>query len=303
MAAGRLRLGMTMVGSFAHTEHEVAADQPEPGVPPSEQPTRHLVDLGFLEWQLDAQIGFTRRFAFEAFVPVRVAIVRAGFERNGASLADARSIHHRDEALAGAGDLVLDGRIGLVTPQDVRGLRIDARIGSSFPTGSTQRDPFALGREGRAHQHIFFGSGTFDPVLGIEGAWAGKKLGLTAWGFGRIAAYRNRFGYHPPTVVTAGVGVHSGFGLDKWTFLLQPEVYFETRAQWRDSFAVNSGRTSLLATAGVFYRPGRGVQLHALLKVPYLNFVHGGQYRWPIVALVGFSWTVEVARQLDRRAI
>jgi hypothetical protein len=300
MAAGRLRMGMTMVGSVAHTEHVVAADQPEPGVPPSAQPTRHLVDLGLLEWQFDTQLGFSRRFAVEAVLPVRVAIVRAGFERNGKALPDARSIHHRDETLAGVGDLILTGRIGLVTPQDVRRLRLDVRLGSSMPTGGIERDPFALGRAGREHQHIFFGSGTIDPVLGLEAVWSATKFGFTAWTLGRVAAYRNHLGYHPPSTVTAGVAVLASFGLARWRFALQPEVFHETRAQWGNEYAVNSGRTSLIAAGGAFVRATDGLQVHAILKVPYLNITHGGQYRWPIVALLGFSWTLDLARYFDR---
>lgn len=300
MAAGRIRLGMTMVGSFAHTEHEVAPDQPEPGVPDDEQPTRHLLDLGLLEWQLDAQIGFGRRFAVETMVPIRVAIVRAGFERNGMSLPAGRSIHHRDETLAGVGDVLLTGRIGLVTPQDLRGVTIDARVGTSLPTGGISRDPFELGRRGKPHQHIFFGNGTFDPLLGVEGGWTGRKLGAGAWALGRIAAYRNRFGYHPPSNVAAGVNVVSGFGLEKWRFMLQPEVFHETRARWGSDYALNSGRTSLLATVGAFVRASRTVQVHMIAKIPYYNATRGGQYRWPVVALVGFSWTIDAARYLDR---
>lgn len=302
MAAGRVRIGAAMVGSFAHTEHAVAPDEPEPGVPASEQPTRHLVDLGLLEWQFDAQLGFSRRFAVEAFLPVRVAIVRAGFERDGVALPAARSIHHRDETMAGIGDLVLTGRVGVITPQDVRRLTVDLRLGSTMPTGGIERDPFALGRGGHRHQHVFFGSGTIDPVLGLEGTWLARRLGVTAWSLGRVAAYRNRFGYHPPSTVAAGVGVHSGLGLRRWRFLVQPEVFHESRARWGSDYAVNTGRTSLLATAGVFLRASRGVQAHAIVKVPYLNLTRGGQYRWPIVAMLGFSWTVDLAPRLDRGA-
>lgn len=301
MDAGRIRLGASMLGTWIHTEHVVAHDEPEPGVPADMQPYRHLVDMTLLEWDFDAQIGFSRRFAFEAFLPVRVTVLRAAFRtRDGRDLRRATSIHHRDETIAGLGDIVLGGRIGLVLPDDVPGWNLDLRLGTTIPTGHTETDPFALGERGLAHQHVFFGSGTVDPVVGLESNVALAKLGITAWLSSRVPVYRNHFGYRHSRSIVAGVGVLSGFGLRRWTFLLQPEVYWESRALWPERAAMNSGRTSLIATGGVFVRPGKQrtpVQLHALLKVPYFTVTHGGTLRWPVLALVGATVTFDTRPQ------
>jgi hypothetical protein len=295
MDAGRVRLGFTMIGTFVHAEHDVSPHEPEPGVAPDQQPHRHLLDMTLLEWDFDAQIAFSRRFAFEAFLPVRLTVIGASFEdADGNDLPDATSIHHRDENIAGLGDVVLGGRIALVLPENVPRWQLDLRLGASLPTGHTEADPFARGERGLSHQHIFFGSGTVDPVLGLESNVALDKLGITAWLSSRVPLYRNRFGYRHSRSVVAGVGVFSGFGLRRWTFLAQPEVFFETPASWPAREAPNSGRTSLIATAGVFVRPTEPVQLHLLLKVPYYTRSHGGQLRWPIVALVGATVTFDV---------
>ena len=94
-------------------------------------------------------------------------------------------------------------------------------------------------------------------------------------------------------MVVGGVGAQSGFGLERWSFLLQPEVYFETPAQWSGVSARNSGRTSLVATAGVFFRPDDQWQIHAIAKVPYLTEAQGGQLRWPFVGLLGFTYVFD----------
>jgi hypothetical protein len=298
MDAGRVRLGFTMIGTFVHAEHDVSPHEPEPGVTAELQPHRHLLDMTLLEWDFDAQIAFSRRFAFEAFLPVRTTVIRASFQDDdGNDLPGATSIHHRDETIAGLGDVVLGGRIALVLPENVPRWQLDLRLATTIPTGHTEADPFARGERGLSHQHIFFGSGTVDPVLGFESNVALAKLGITTWVSSRVPLYRSHFGYRHSRSVAAGVGVLTGFGLQRWTFLAQPEVFFETPAHWPERAAPNSGRTSLIATAGVFVRPAEPVQLHLLLKVPYYTRSHGGQLRWPIVALVGATFTFDMRPQ------
>ena len=95
-------------------------------------------------------------------------------------------------------------------------------------------------------------------------------------------------------LVVGGVGAMSRFGLERWSFLVQPEVYFETPARWSGVHDINSGRTSLIATAGMFVLPAPGWQIHVLAKVPYHTWSQGGQLRWPFVALLGFSYTFDM---------
>jgi len=295
MDKGRFRVGLGMQGSYVHASHAVESDQREPGVPLDQQPAEHVLDIGMLQWDLDAQLGVHRRFAFELLLPVRTTVINATFlDGDGQEQPEFSSIHHRDETIAGIGDFTLGGRIGLVLPQDVPRWTLALRTGLSFPTGRTEPDPFVLGEQGQEHQHMFFGSGTFDPMVGLDTNLAFDRFGLVGWMLARSALYENRHGYRGSTVVAGGVGALSGFGLDRWSFLLQPEVYFETPAQWSGSAARNSGRTSLVATAGVFVLPAEGWQVHLMAKIPYKTWAKGGQLRWPFVAVLGFSYTFDV---------
>jgi hypothetical protein len=298
MEAGRFRFGLTMIGSYVHAEHSVEPDQLEPGVAAEAQPTHHELDIGLLEWQLDAQLGLHRRFAWELLVPIRATIIDATFvDADHVELPGFASIHHRDETIAGLGDTILNGRIGLVLPENVRGWTLALRLGSSFPSGHIEPDPFVLGEQGKPHQHNFFGNGTVDPVLGLDSSVAFDKWSLVGWSLARTPFYENRYGFRGSTVVVAGVGAQSGFGLERWRFLLQPELYFETPALWNDRPARNSGRTSLLATAGVFVRPSKGWQVHLLIKIPYVTWAMGGQLQWPFVATLGFTYTFDIGER------
>jgi hypothetical protein len=298
MEKGRIRFGAAMIGTFLHTEHEVEPDQREPGLPDEQQPRRHIIDMGVMEWDLDAQIGLHRRFAFEAFLPIRANVIRADFDdANGRRLpADLESIHHRDETIAGVGDLLLGARIGLVRPENVRRWILDLRLGLSQPTGKTEPNPFTLGAQGLEHQHMFFGSGTFDPLVGLETQAIFQKWRLVGWAQARVPLYANRHGYRDSRTFVAGLGAQTGFGLERWGFLLQPEVYVETPALWEGRPARNSGRVSLLGAGGVFVSVTERWLVHALVKVPVFTRAHGGQLRWPAVGILGFSYTFDLRR-------
>ena len=294
MERGRVRLGLTMLGSFIHASHGVPDDQREPGLSDADQPARHVLDIGLLQWDLDAQIGVHRRFAFELLFPIRTTIIDATFEdAEGAELPHVESIHHRDETIAGMGDLTLGGRIALVLPENVPRWTLALRTGLAFPTGWVEPDPYALGEQGRDHQHMFFGSGTFDPVVGLDSNLMFDRWGLVGWTLAKVRPYENHHGYRGSTIVVGGVGAVSGFGLERWSFLVQPEVYFETPARWSGAPDRNSGRTSLIASTGVFAMPADGWQIHLIAKFPYHTRARGGSLHWPFVAMLGFTWTID----------
>jgi len=61
--------------------------------------------------------------------------------------------------------------------------------------GRTEENPFELGRRGLPHQHFQFGTGTWDPILGLG---AGRRLGsvnLALTGLFRFVVAESSRGY------------------------------------------------------------------------------------------------------------
>jgi len=284
-----------MLGSFVGVSHLVDPGQEEPQLPDELQPREHELKIAALQWNLQSTIGLHRRFGFEITLPIRTTVIRARFnDESGAEIDNVESIHHRNETLAGVGDLTLGGRVVAVLPDDVDGWTLALRGALSLPTGNIEADPFVLGEDGQVHQHMFFGSGTFDPMVGLDTRYAFDKWSLVGWGSMQLRLYENSQGYRGSSVVGGGFGAQSAFGLERWAFMLQPEVYFETAARWAGEAARNSGRTSLLGTVGVFAFPAPQWQINALAKIPAYTWSQGGQVRWPVVGLLGFTFTFDI---------
>jgi hypothetical protein len=73
-------------------------------------------------------------------------------------------IHHRTETLRGFSD----GNLMLRWAPPAAGASSwHFGIGTTLPLGATVSDPVALGREGKKHQHLQFGSGVFSPEAEI----------------------------------------------------------------------------------------------------------------------------------------
>lgn len=104
-------------------------------------------------------------------------------------------IHHRTETLTGLSDPSLG--IDWSPRKDwVFG------FGTTLPTGHIVPDPIELGREGKTHEHIQFGSGTFEPRLGAQ--WS--HAAIFARAEAKLSLYENRNGYRAPTTFVWAFG-------------------------------------------------------------------------------------------------
>jgi WD40 repeat protein len=108
-------------------------------------------------------------------------------------------IHHRTETLRGIGDVQLTVLFPL-------GGHLQIGAGLSIPFGRTQPNPIVLGREGKTHEHIQFGSGTVDPLFSMLWSRPAGRFVLSAWADGQIPLYENRHGFKAPVTVRYSVG-------------------------------------------------------------------------------------------------
>src|SRR5690606_9571258 len=107
-------------------------------------------------------------------------------------------------SLLGLGDPWLLGRWA----GDFGGLAVSARAGVSVPVGRTESNPFTLGDRGIRHQHIQFGSGTFDPILALDISIPLGRWLMSGYGQGQAALYENGHGYRAG--LRASLGAQAG---------------------------------------------------------------------------------------------
>ena len=253
-------------------------EQFEPGIPDGDQAHAHVLDLHLRNLTLRARIGLTERIGLEIEVPLREVRLKAEFEgSDGQRLGDFVSIHHRSETVSGIGDIQLSGRFRMRQPLEGNGWVLDALGGVALPTGGTEPDPFRLGEQGSPHQHVFFGTGTLDPLVGLEVYRPSSSLPMAGWLRLRTSFSANSFGYRGGTRVSSGMGVNPSFGLKSWSFLGQLALYHEEASRWDDRNARNSGRTDLLGNLGVFWTPAVDWNLHVVVQIPENLSARGGQ--------------------------
>jgi hypothetical protein len=111
--------------------------------------------------------------------------------------------HHRDESLNGFGDVSLRLKHFFITEEKCQ---VAAIFGVSIPTGEIQNVPTAgfvehheeeeLGITAPWHSHLRLGTGTFDPILGIEAIYRfDERWLLFASASGNFPFYENRYDY------------------------------------------------------------------------------------------------------------
>ena len=195
-------------------------------------------------------------------------------------------IHHRDETLAGPGDpwiMALAGRkIGRWSAA-IRG-------GVTVPLGRTEENPFELGRRGLPHQHIQFGTGTWDP---LAGAGAGRRFGAvtaTASVIARLPVAENDHGYR------AGRRVVWTASADRrirgpWRAQAGLDYARESAETWDGVIEEegNLGRDDLLLSAGIARQIGaRALVLTARIPLRTRSY-NGVAIDYPLILSLGWQ--------------
>jgi hypothetical protein len=141
-------------------------------------------------------------------------------------------IHHRNETLGG----ISDGGLTLYwSPAQKQWL---FGFGTTLPLGHTVPDPIALGRLGLKHEHIQFGSGTFQPILVAQWGRAGT-VPLFARVEDRLSLYENRQGYRAPNTLTWTAG--TSFRLGGLSIAPSLSGQHQTAGRWSGAADEGSG--------------------------------------------------------------
>jgi hypothetical protein len=220
---------------------------------PAPVPYHHHVALFMTEMGLDASYGITPWLAAEARFALRIVDITPTYsEIDGTVKLVPNDIHHHNVTLVGPSDPFLLLRVGAAYGKFVTA----ARFGVSIPLGMTQPDPYALGQEGKSHEHTQFGSGTFIPIAGAGLSYAFEQVQLSLSALGYFSIYANRHGFRAPSRFF--FSLRSTFPLLDGKLLPYAVVDMphETEELWqgRPGLEGSTIRTDILAGAGLAWR-------------------------------------------------
>lgn len=235
----------------------------------------HRVSLDFTHIELDLRYAFAQRREAWLRLPYEIKSQRADLRiPSGATPAEVdaitrnRDLHHRSDTYEGPADLMLlvaRRRSGVFTTGDA----LTLALGSSLPTGQTERDPMLAGRRGQRHLHIQFGTGTFDPLLeGYYHVPLSAQWHLSPFATGRLPFYENRKTYRGSIQVSAGLSLLRRLN-ERWSLSLNQVSYFQDYAHWAGTRDPNTGLLAHSAGGGVNLKIGERSLLNLGLRQTY----------------------------------
>lgn len=271
---------MFAAGTRVHNEHMAMDDAPPVAW--------HVQDITVADAALSAEYGVAPGVGLSLTSFYRQVTTRVRFEDHDRLpvVLPNGDIHHRNETLTGPGDawalLVLGKGLGAWSAA-VRG-------GVSIPLGRTEDNPFELGRRGLPHQHVQFGTGTWNPMVGLA---VGRRVGaavVMASVLARIVAYENGHGYRAGNRYDASLTADRPLA-GAWRLQGGFDVAHEEAERWAGVIEEegNLGRTDLLASLGIGRRVSGAGALTLLVKVPLLTHVRGAQVDYPVIVALGWS--------------
>jgi thiol-disulfide isomerase/thioredoxin len=248
--------------------------------------------------RLLGEYGLLPRLAIQAMLPVRIVGTTTTFsDLSGRTISlDYPSIHHRDETLLGLGD----AQVLLHRSFKLSAVSIGGRAGVSIPLGTVHEDPYRLGQEGLPHEHIQFGTGTWDPVVSAD-----ASANLDVWTFGAFGAlqaplYEGSRGYRAGARSTAGIVVSRPLG--PVSVRLAGQVLHERPERWHGRVPTedgNQGRTDVYVAPGVTWNFSGDWSMSADVRVRAFSHVVNAQLDMPVVLELGIGRLVHLEQGSD----
>ncbi len=255
-----------------------------------EPPQQHHTTFWLADVRVLAEYGLRPNLAVQAMVPFRFADTRTRFtDLLGRDLElDYENIHHRNEALFGLGDAQLfvhhATRLGPVSA--------GARVGVNLPTGRVHENPYRLADLGLPHQHLQFGTGTFDPVAAVDAAVGVGSLTLAAFAHAHAPLYQGPTGYRAGTRLFGGVSLSHRLGETDAEIRLAVNGMHEFAERWDGELPEmdgNQGRTDIYVSPGITLPFAQDWSVSFDVRARAYSHVVGGQLDLPLVAEVSIG--------------
>lgn len=257
----------------------------------------HDLTLFYGELRLHAEYGIVSWLSADLFWALRV--VHVGFRLEDAATRApitppfGPDIHHRTETIVGPTDPWLSLRAAKLLGR----WAFVFRLGMTLPVGATVRNPFALARAGQAHEHVQFGTGTVDPLAGVEVRRGVGRFSIAGWMLAKASLYANTHQYQAGSQLLAGANVASDLWTRRGWFMLGALVYDEQPERWDGVTETegNLGRTDLMLDTAVTWRFGGRWSATLSARIPLFSRAVGAQLSTPAVGELG------IARSFDLR--
>ena len=176
-------------------------------------------------------------------------------------------LHHPTAVLEGFGDfslLLAKRQKGVLREGDI----LAAAFGTTIPVGKTEDNPYVLGDSELAHEHIQFGTGTFDPLLEFYYSTPiSSRVSVSANVRGRFPLYENDKGYQGPGEFSSDLNLALA-PTDRLGLRLGWSFFYQNYAHWDGERDINSGLISNGIVGGVNYRASDGAYLSIATRVP-----------------------------------
>lgn len=249
-----------------------------------EPPQQHHTTLWLTEAWLLGEYGLTKNLAVQAVVPVRLISTTTLFTDLSGNplLLDYVNIHHRNQVLAGLGDL----RLFAHAATKLGSFNVGGRIGVSIPTGRVNPNPYVLGDQGLPHEHLQFGTGTFDPMLGLDVSSAFGPVTLSAFAQTQLPLYQGPQGLQAGIRLGGGLVASSPLGTKSFVFRLSTSVFQEFAERWNGHVPHedgNQGRTDFYVGPGVTWTFANDWNVSADLRVRAWGHTVNAQLSMPLV--------------------
>jgi len=232
------------------------------------------VELDFVRYELVTAYNFAESWDAWLRMPYDVKERRASVElidpataNEIAAMQRRLDLHHPTETLEGFSDFSLlfaKKRKGMFRDGDTLAIA----LGTTIPVGNTEDNPFVLGDAGLPHEHIQFGTGTFDPLLEFYYFTpVSDRVTVSANLLGKFPLYENGKGYRGPGEFSSGLSLAVA-PTDRLSLRIGWSFFYQSYAQWDGERDINSGLISNGAVGGASYKISDGVYLSFDARVP-----------------------------------
>lgn len=275
---------------YATTSH--VADCPDLGpecqrLPPP-TPYNHHIDQLMGDVSLDASYGLTPWLAVETRLLLRIVDVDPTYsELDGRPKSVPNDIHHHDQTLVGPGDPWLVLRAAAAMGR----LTTGARLGVTLPIGRTEEDPYALAREGRWHEHLQFGTGTFVPIVGVGVSYAIEPVELSLSALALFSLYENSEGFRAPSRYFLSTRASLPLLEGALKPYVAADLVHETEELWHGRVGDEGStvRTEILVGGGLAWRFSDPWTLEAGVRARVARLTDAATFDYPGLVQLGIS--------------